>query len=90
MFNEFIEAYSNNDLLCKLFVFDVPIETKEKEFEEAFSKFGEMKDVHVAKESGSSKTRTYGFVVFKNPLSALNALSSDIILSVTLSSTYEV
>ncbi|XP_031418788.1 cold-inducible RNA-binding protein isoform X3 [Clupea harengus] len=58
----------------KLFVGGLSFDTTEQSLEEAFSKYGVISNVHVARNRETQKSRGFGFVTFENPDDAKDAL----------------
>ena len=90
IFNEFMNTNLDNESICKIFIFDLSLEATENDVREAFSKFGEITYIYVVKKNPANKTRTYGFVTFRSPLSALKALCDNVTVAVVLDSVYNV
>ena len=90
IFNDFINSNLGNEPLCKIFVFDIPIEATEDDVKDVFSKFGEITYIYIVKKQQANKSKTYGFVTFHSPLSALKALSSNVNVAVVLIDAYDV
>uniref|UniRef100_A0A673HHK7 Cold-inducible RNA-binding protein-like n=1 Tax=Sinocyclocheilus rhinocerous TaxID=307959 RepID=A0A673HHK7_9TELE len=58
----------------KLFVGGLSFDTTEQSLEDAFSKYGVITNVHVARNRETNKSRGFGFVTFENPDDAKDAL----------------
>ena len=58
----------------KLFVGGLSFDTTEQSLEEAFSKYGAISNVHVARNRETQDPRGFGFVTFENPDDAKDAL----------------
>ncbi|XP_028834234.1 cold inducible RNA binding protein a isoform X3 [Denticeps clupeoides] len=58
----------------KLFVGGLSFDTTEQSLEDAFSKYGVISNVHVARNRENHKSRGFGFVTFENPDDAKDAL----------------
>jgi len=56
---------------CKVFVGDLKPDTQEREVEEAFAKFGQLKNCFVARAPGG-----FGFVEFEDPRDAQEAVKA--------------
>jgi len=56
---------------CKIFVGDLKPQTQEREVEEAFAKFGQLKNCFVARAPGG-----FGFVEFEDPRDAAEAVKA--------------
>ena len=59
----------------KLFVGGLSWNTTQDGLRDAFSKFGEIEDVHLATDRDSGRSRGFGFVTFSDPASADKAIS---------------
>ena len=57
----------------KLFVGGLSFDTTEQSLEEAFSKYGAISNVHVARHRETQDPRGFGFVTFENPEDAKDA-----------------
>ncbi|XP_041926710.1 cold-inducible RNA-binding protein B-like isoform X2 [Alosa sapidissima] len=58
----------------KLFVGGLSFDTTEQSLEEAFTKFGVITNVHVARNRDTQQSRGFGFVTFDNPDDAKEAM----------------
>ncbi|XP_056089863.1 cold inducible RNA binding protein a isoform X4 [Rhinichthys klamathensis goyatoka] len=58
----------------KLFIGGLSFDTTEQSLEDAFSKYGVITNVHVARNRETNKSRGFGFVTFENPDDAKDAL----------------
>uniref|UniRef100_A0A9J8B5J2 RRM domain-containing protein n=1 Tax=Cyprinus carpio carpio TaxID=630221 RepID=A0A9J8B5J2_CYPCA len=58
----------------KLFVGGLSFDTTEQSLEDAFSKYGVITNVHVARNRETNRSRGFGFVTFENPDDAKDAL----------------
>ncbi|XP_036412677.1 cold inducible RNA binding protein a isoform X3 [Colossoma macropomum] len=58
----------------KLFIGGLSFDTTEQSLEEAFSKYGVITNVHVARNRETNRSRGFGFVTFENPDDAKDAL----------------
>ncbi|XP_060762319.1 cold inducible RNA binding protein a [Neoarius graeffei] len=58
----------------KLFIGGLSFDTTEQSLEDAFSKYGIITNVHVARNRETNKSRGFGFVTFENPDDAKDAL----------------
>ena len=90
IFNDFINSNLGNETICKIFVFDLSIEATENDVRDAFSKFGEITYIYIVKKHQANKSKTYGFVTFRSPLSALQALCSNVNVAVVIIDVYDV
>jgi RNA recognition motif-containing protein len=61
-------------LIRRIFIRGIPFETKTESLEKFFQKYGELDDCTIVTERGSSKSKGYGFVVFKDMDAAYAAL----------------
>jgi cold-inducible RNA-binding protein len=59
----------------KLFVGGLSWNTTQDELREAFAKFGDLEDVHLATDRDSGRSRGFGFVTYADPVSADKAIS---------------
>ena len=57
----------------KLFIGGLSFDTTEQSLEEAFSKYGAISNVHVARHRETQDPRGFGFVTFENPEDAKDA-----------------
>src|SRR4029434_6891223 len=57
----------------KLFIGGLSFHTTEQSLEEAFSKYGAISNVHVARHRESQDPRGFGFITFENPEDAKDA-----------------
>eukprot|EP01038_Epipyxis_sp_PR26KG_P005123 gene5123-7137_t len=57
-----------------LFVGNITYMTRERELEELFSKYGKVKDVRIAVESGTGRSRGYAFLVMEGEEAAKEAI----------------
>ena len=89
IFNDFINSNLDNETICKIFVFDLSLEATEDDVREVFSKFGEITYIYIVKKHQVNKSKTYGFVTFRSPLSALKALCSNVTIAVVLIIVYD-
>uniref|UniRef100_A0A9J8CSQ1 Cold inducible RNA binding protein n=2 Tax=Cyprinus carpio TaxID=7962 RepID=A0A9J8CSQ1_CYPCA len=58
----------------KLFVGGLSFDTTEQSLEDAFSKYGVITNVHVARNRETNRSRGFGFVTFENPDDAKDAM----------------
>ncbi|XP_051985465.1 cold-inducible RNA-binding protein B-like isoform X2 [Xyrauchen texanus] len=58
----------------KLFIGGLSFDTTEQSLEDAFSKYGVITNVHVARNRETNRSRGFGFVTFENPDDAKDAL----------------
>ncbi|MCJ8745190.1 hypothetical protein PDJAM_G00127370 [Pangasius djambal] len=58
----------------KLFIGGLSFDTTEQSLEDAFSKYGVITNVHVARNRETNKSRGFGFVTFENPEDAKDAM----------------
>ena len=75
------EAATNKTFL-KLFVFDMSFDVTKAMLKQAFEVFGPIKDIVLLVDSSTNKSKGFGFIVFENPISALKAFESDVIIDV--------
>ena len=67
----------NNDVNCSLFVGDLSIFCDETDLQNAFSSFGEIRDIRIQRGKGKhSHSLSYGFVEFSTHGGAENALTN--------------
>ena len=67
---------SQKDLGIKLFIGGLSFDASEEDLREAFSEYGELKDVHLALDSQTKKPRGFAFVTFSNKKEALVAIKA--------------
>lgn len=65
----------------KIFVFNMSYNVTEDDLLTSFSKFGKVTEVHLLLNE-EKKSKGCGFVKFEDPLSALRAFESDVIIDV--------
>ena len=65
---------SQMELGIKLFIGGVSFDATEEDLRQAFSEYGELKDVHLALDSQTKKSRGFAFVTFSNKKEALVAI----------------
>lgn len=69
-------VWKNEQRKRRLFLIDLPCEVTTQEFEQAFSRFGELHNAYTVIESGDSEENRYGYVEFEQPESAARALNA--------------
>lgn len=71
-------VWKNEQRKRRLFLIDLPCEVTTQEFEQAFSRFGELHNAYTVVESGDSEANRYGYVEFEQPESAERALNAKV------------
>lgn len=71
-------VWKNEQRKRRLFLIDLPCEVTTQEFEQAFSRFGELHNAYTVVESGDSEENRYGYVEFEQPESAERALNTKV------------
>jgi len=56
-----------------VFVGNLEPVTDEVDFEELFSKYGELEDIYIPRDRGNRQNRGFGFITFRDPLDAKDA-----------------